>query len=823
MPLAEVGLVRGTQDGMPERSGTAARSRVADLLDAVDWAAHPLGPREGWPTSLKATLHLLLASPESMYLVWGETRTFFFNDAYAPILGPRIDGAMGARFDVVWADAYAAVEPMFLDALRGTPFRVVDHPVPMARWGEPEETWWTFSFSPVFDDLGAITGVLCITSETTATVVEVESKRRVDLALQQAEQSLRRAEEAGHIGVFTVDLAEGTFTGSAEFYHLFGLSDDRTTDVTRIEDMILPEDAAIGSNAAVRASQAMALQVEYRIRRADTQEVRWIERRAEFEYDANGTAVRLLGVVQDVTERRADRDALAKLNATLAATVVERTQALLLHENIIQSDATAICAFDTDYRLIAFNQAHNDAFFRSHGFYTKLGEVFFELFVPEQRAAMHALMSRALHGETFVTEAQFGNPEIEAPSWEIRYSPLRDAEGRIIGAFHHARDVTGRLRAKADLAAAQEALRQAQKMEAIGQLTGGVAHDFNNLLTPIVGALDLLQRKGLGGEREKRLIDGAALSAERARTLVQRLLAFARRQPLQAVAVDVAALVRGMIDLVASTIGPQIRVLVEAPHDLPTATADPNQLEMALLNLVVNARDAMPDGGTLRIAAMPETIVQDGDLAPGRYICLSVTDTGTGMSAETMARAVEPFFSTKGVGKGTGLGLSMVHGLASQLGGALRLRSTAGEGTCVELWLPQGQAVAPLVSAAVPPVLEASRGTALLVDDEEFVRLSTAAMLGELGYDVVEADSAEAALALIDAGMAPDLVVTDHLMPGMTGSDFARRLLRGDPALPVLVISGYAESEGIAPDLPRLTKPFRRDELLRSLVALSRG
>ena len=823
MPLAEVGLVRGTQDGMPERSGTAARSRVADLMDAVDWAAHPLGPREGWPTSLKTTLHLLLASPESMYLVWGETRTFFFNDAYAPILGPRIDGAMGARFDVVWADAYAAVEPMYLDALRGTPFRVVDHPVPMARWGEPEETWWTFSFSPVFDDLGAITGVLCITSETTATVVEVESKRRVDLALQQAEQSLRRAEEAGHIGVFTVDLAEGTFTGSAEFYHLFGLSDDRTTDVTRIEDMILPEDAAIGSNAAVRASQAMALQVEYRIRRADTQEVRWIERRAEFEYDANGTAVRLLGVVQDVTERRADRDALAKLNATLAATVVERTQALLLHENIIQSDATAICAFDTDYRLIAFNQAHNDAFFRSHGFYTKLGEVFFELFVPEQRAAMHALMSRALHGETFVTEAQFGNPEIEAPSWEIRYSPLRDAEGRIIGAFHHARDVTGRLRAKAELATAQEALRQAQKMEAMGQLTGGVAHDFNNLLTPIVGALDLLQRKGLGGEREKRLIDGAALSAERARTLVQRLLAFARRQPLQAVAVDVAALVRGMIDLVASTIGPQIRVLVEAPHDLPTATADPNQLEMALLNLVVNARDAMPDGGTLRIAAMPETIVQDGDLAPGRYICLSVTDTGTGMSAETMARAVEPFFSTKGVGKGTGLGLSMVHGLASQLGGALRLRSTAGEGTCVELWLPQGQAVAPLVSAAVPPVLEASRGTALLVDDEEFVRLSTAAMLGELGYDVVEADSAEAALALIDAGMAPDLVVTDHLMPGMTGSDFARRLLRGDPALPVLVISGYAESEGIAPDLPRLTKPFRRDELLRSLVALNRG
>ncbi|WP_010186567.1 hybrid sensor histidine kinase/response regulator [Sphingomonas sp. PAMC 26605] len=802
-------------------AGSAPASAAA-LLAQVDWASHPLGPRAEWPVALTTMLDFLLSSPESVYLVWGDSQTFFFNDAYAPILGPRIAGAMGAHFPTLWADAYPAVAPMFLGALGGTAYRVVDHPVPMARWGDPEQTWWTFSFSPVFDDAGAISGVLCLTNETTANVVQAESKRQVDLALAQAEQSLRRAEEAGHIGVFAVDLATNTVSASAEFYHLFGLPNEGTVDASRIEALILPEDAAVGSPADHRAARLAALQIEYRVRRADTQQIRWIERRAEIEYDADGAPARLLGVVQDVTERRADRDALAKLNATLEATVVERTQALLLHENIIQSDSTAICAFDTDYRLIAFNQAHNDAFFRANGFFTRLGDVFHELFVPEQRDAMKALMTRALQGERFTVEAEFGNPEIDAPSWEIQYSPLRDGEGRIIGAFHHARDVTARLRAQADLTAAQEALRQAQKMEAMGQLTGGVAHDFNNLLTPIVGALDLLQRKGIGGEREQRLIEGAALSAERARTLVQRLLAFARRQPLQAVAVDVAALVRGMGDLVASTIGPQIRVVIETPADLPTANADPNQLEMALLNLAVNARDAMPDGGTLRIHAAPATIEQDPELAAGGYICLSVSDTGTGMSAETMARAIEPFFSTKGVGRGTGLGLSMVHGLASQLGGALRLRSEPGAGTQVELWLPQGRALHAPLPAATPELLEAARGTALLVDDEEFVRLSTAAMLAEIGYDVVEAESAEAALALVRAGLVPDLVVTDHLMPGMTGSDLARAVHRQHPRLPVLVISGYAESEGIAPDLPRLTKPFRRDELFRSLATLAR-
>jgi PAS domain S-box-containing protein len=385
------------------------------------------------------------------------------------------------------------------------------------------------------------------------------------------------------------------------------------------------------------------------------------------------------------------------------------------------------------------------------------------------------------------------------------------------------RDLSVTKAREAELEAAQEALRQSQKMEAMGQLTGGVAHDFNNLLTPIIGSLDMLVRKGIGNERERRLIDGALQSAERAKTLVQRLLAFARRQPLQPTAVDVTRLVRGLTEIVASTSGPKVDIRMDLPADLPPAVADANQLEMAVLNLAVNARDAMPEGGILAISAARETVRpgKRSTLRPGEYIRLSVSDTGMGMDEVTLARAVEPFFSTKGVGKGTGLGLSMVHGLALQLNGALTIKSRLNEGTTIDLWLP----VSPVVMDAEAQALPAGTsprglGTALLVDDEHLVRMSTADMLIELGYQVVEAASAEDALRLIKEGLAPNLLITDHLMPGMSGAELARNLRASKSGLPVLIVSGYAEVDGIDPDLPRLTKPFRNAELAVSLAAL---
>lgn len=385
------------------------------------------------------------------------------------------------------------------------------------------------------------------------------------------------------------------------------------------------------------------------------------------------------------------------------------------------------------------------------------------------------------------------------------------------------RDLTEDKAREAELVQTQEALRQSQKLESMGQLTGGVAHDFNNLLTPIIGALDMLLRRGIGNDRERRLIDGALQSAERAKTLVQRLLAFARRQPLQPTAVDVAELVKGMTGLIGSTLGPKISIRVLMADDLPPARADPNQLEMAILNLSVNARDAMPDGGDLTITASRETVRtrHDAGLRTGHYVRLSVRDTGMGMDEATRIRAIEPFFSTKGIGKGTGLGLSMAHGLAAQLGGGLSIHSVPGAGTTVDLWLPISfeaiDADAPMPAAAGHAM---ARGIALLVDDEELVRMSTADMLNGLGYEVVEAGSAEEALQLVDGGITPDILVTDHLMPGMSGETLARNMRARRPRLPVLIVSGYAEAEGVSPDIPRLTKPFRHAELAERLASL---
>ncbi|BBF71402.1 hybrid sensor histidine kinase/response regulator [Sphingomonas bisphenolicum] len=369
----------------------------------------------------------------------------------------------------------------------------------------------------------------------------------------------------------------------------------------------------------------------------------------------------------------------------------------------------------------------------------------------------------------------------------------------------------------------QEALRQSQKLESMGQLTGGVAHDFNNLLTPIVGSLDLLLRRGVGTERERKLIEGAVQSADRARTLVQRLLAFARRQPLQATAIDIGNLVGNLFDLVASTCGPRIRVAIDIADPLPPAKADANQIEMALLNLAVNARDAMPDGGTLTIGAAPDQI-KPGNAArlrPGAYVRLSVTDTGSGMDADTIAKAVEPFFTTKGVGQGTGLGLSMVHGLAAQLGGGLSIDSLVGRGTRIDLWLPATDA-RPEQASAPLEIDDSHRdcGIALVVDDEDLVRASTAHMLSELGYTVVEAHSGEEALRLMHGSDEIDLLVTDHLMPGITGTDLATKLRELRPGMRVLVVSGYAEGKGISPDLPRLTKPFKQSDLANCLAQL---
>jgi signal transduction histidine kinase/ActR/RegA family two-component response regulator len=370
-------------------------------------------------------------------------------------------------------------------------------------------------------------------------------------------------------------------------------------------------------------------------------------------------------------------------------------------------------------------------------------------------------------------------------------------------------------------------LFEAQKIDTIGQLTGGVAHDFNNLLMAMLGSLEILKKRLKDDPGSQRLLENALKAAERGAALTQRLLAFARRQELRPEIVDIPQLVSGMQDLLARALGPEVRLQNELPANLPPVLIDANQLELAVLNLAVNARDAMPEGGALIVSAAEadgsEPNAPPG-LKAGPFVRLSVVDTGEGMDAATLARAAEPFFTTKGIGKGTGLGLSMVQGLAAQSGGGLLIVNEPGKGVRVDVWIPQADRAA-IVTVPHPEHFAseaiARPCTVLVVDDDALVATGTAAMLEDMGHVVIEANSADDALKLLDGGCAVDLVITDHAMPGMSGTQLAHLLGIRYPKLGVVLATGYAElppGEAAGPDLPRLSKPFLQSDLARMIA-----
>jgi len=663
-----------------------------------------------------------------------------------------------------------------------------------------------------------------VTSRSWAHVERVAA----EAGLRASEEQLRLALDAAEIGQWDVDIVAETLFWPPRLKAMFGISPDVPISMKDFYAGLHPDDfeAVVAAYAAAADPERRAVyDVEYRTIGKEDGLVRWVAAKGRGVFE-EGKCVRIIGTAIDITARKRTERALRELNETLEQRVAEGLAERKLLADVVENTTAIIFVADLDYRWLAVNRAAARAFEAAYGVTPRIGASMLDVLadLPEHREQVRRTWGRALAGEEFTIVEEFGDPDRERRFFEINFNALRDGSGRQIGAYQIVHDVTERIAEQHRLAQAEEQLRQSQKVEALGQLTGGVAHDFNNLLTPIIGSLDLLSRKQLGNEREQRLVAGALQSAERARTLVQRLLAFARQQPLQPTAIDVAALVAGMGDLVASTTGPQVQVLVEAPSDLPPAMADYNQVEMALLNLSVNARDAMPDGGTLRISAASREVAgrESGELRPGPYVMISVADTGSGMNPETLARAIEPFFSTKGIGKGTGLGLSMVHGLAQQLGGGIRIFSTPGVGTNVEIWLPAAaEGSIPLPAGTAKVVTERGhRGRALLVDDEEAVRASTAHMLEECGFDVVEAESAEVALRRLEGGQEFTVLVTDHLMPGMDGTQLAKAVHAIRPGLPCLIVSGYADVEEIAPDLSRLTKPFRASELREALAGL---
>lgn len=372
---------------------------------------------------------------------------------------------------------------------------------------------------------------------------------------------------------------------------------------------------------------------------------------------------------------------------------------------------------------------------------------------------------------------------------------------------------------------AEDALRQAQKMEAVGQLTGGVAHDFNNLLMAISSSLALLRKRVPDDPDLHRMIDNALQGTKRGAALTQRMLAFARRQDLKPVSVDIEALVGGMTELLEHSLGPAWSLELDFPDQLPPVVADANQLEMAIMNLAVNARDAAPEGGAIRIRAAVEHVLegQVPDLGEGRYLKLSVVDQGAGMDAETLGRAMEPFFTTKGVGKGTGLGLSMVDGLARQLNGTFQLDSEPGIGTTATLWLPASDAKtgsSPVERGGIDAGITDRRLKIVVVDDDMLILMNTADLLRDLGHEVLEAGSGQEGLDLFETHPGIDLLITDQAMPNMTGTQLAEWVLRLRPDLPIVLATGYGElPPGADERIVKLGKPFDQKSLEQALSA----
>ncbi|WP_207553499.1 PAS domain S-box protein [Teichococcus deserti] len=645
----------------------------------------------------------------------------------------------------------------------------------------------------------------------TGVLVDITEQKRV-------EEQLRIAQSAGGVGTFEHRQDFATASVSAQFCRLLGLHPARDLSVRGINALVLPGDPPIIDLEAVTGSAA----AELRVARADDGAIRWLARRGEYLPDAETAGLRFSGVIYDITEAKRIEDELRRLNQALETRVDARTRE---RDRIWQQTPDFYLVFGADGLV----QAGNPAWQAELGLepVVLIGRPVASLFQAEDRPALAAALGRLVAGgrvaqlDAHLAIAPEGEPH-RAPrlcSWTIT------ADAGVFVAS--GRDITERARL-------EEQLRQSQKMEAVGQLTGGLAHDFNNLLTGVTGSLELLQirvSQGRLGELD-RFIGAAQGAANRAAALTHRLLAFSRRQTLDPKTVRPNRLIAGMEELVQRTVGPAIDLRAELAPDLWPILCDPNQLENALLNLCINARDAMPEGGRLTIRTanleLDERAGLGRDLAPGPYVSISVSDTGTGMTPEVMARAFDPFFTTKPLGQGTGLGLSMIYGFAKQSGGQVRIRSAPGQGTVLTIDLPrhwqEGEEEAG--EGAVPPPRAEEGQAVLVVDDEPTVRMLVVEVLRELGYTAIEAADGAEGLAVLQSPRRIDLLISDVGLPGgMNGRQMADAMRPHRPKLPVLFITGYAESSlaggaALEPGMQILTKPFAMEALATRIKAI---
>ncbi|MHA4837652.1 PAS domain S-box protein [Sphingopyxis sp. MSC1_008] len=914
-------------------------SDMARVMRHHDWAETPLGPPAQWSEALKVPLRMLLSSKFEMWLGWGPDLHFFYNDAYVPTLGVKHPVMLGKPMREVWSEVYDDVADQIDRVRAGEATWNEELLLLLERSGFPEETYHSFSYSPLSDSDGTVGGLLCVVREDTAHVV---GRRRLE-TLGALGSSLSGATDRASIAE-AIDTAlagnrrdfpfvafdlEGT-TGSGEVsptYSAAGVSPADFAQSGTIIDLpqgsTLPRGAwdhpptkalaiaipgpmakdgagslLLGLNpyrgedpdildvvrliaAQIGGALANAAAVEVERRRADR--IWSVSRDLIVVVDEQGifqsvspSWTRTLGHPTEQVVGRpisdfmhpddiaASSDALAhsmtKGNLTnyenrfraadgsyrsmewhttledglvyaYGRDVTERRQ-VEQALNSSQEQFRHLVQGVTDYAIYLIDlegrvSSWNEGARRIKGYEPEdiIGEHFSRFYTDEDRA--HGEPVRAL--ETARQEGRF-----IAEGWRVRRNgerfrasvvidAIRDDDGRPIGFAKITRDISEREEAQKQLEIAREALFQSQKMDAIGQLTGGVAHDFNNLLMAVLSSLDLLRKRLPDDPLAHRLLNNAVEGATRGATLTQRMLAFARRQELDLHPIDLPQLLSGMSDLVQRSIGPEWPISTNFPLKLPAVRADANQLEMAILNLIVNARDASPSGGHILISATSELLREGAveDLPAGNYVRLVVKDRGTGMDAETLRRATEPFFTTKGVGKGTGLGLPMVHGMARQIGGSFELQSKAGDGVSAILWLPAAgaeQRAAQPVEASEDIAPSTSRLTILAVDDDALVLMNTAALLEDLGHEVIEAESAAAALEMARVRDDIDLIVTDQAMPDMTGVDLITAVDGFRPHMPVIIASGYGEGVDVpGRQVVRLSKPFNQKQLAKAI------
>jgi PAS domain S-box-containing protein len=787
----------------------------------IDWSTSTLGPMEQWPAALKIHLNLILNSPESMYLIWGPDLLFFHNDAYAPILGPRIEKAMGARMQELWSDVWDQVQPYAENALRGIPYECEDLPLTMARYGEIERTWWSFTFSPMIDEHNEVVGMFCVTNETTRRVLDqralkASEQRRLELIADLERQVIERAHERGLTWQVSPDLlsvmsADLHFETTNPAWRLaLGWSDEELSGFA-FADLLHPDDVSRSQHAlAALAKNHPVLNLENRYRRKDGS-YRWLS------WVAVPEGGKMYCSARDITSEKQQAEELATKTAELNC----------LWD--ISPDLLTMVDFNGIFLQI------NPAWSAVLGYQPAdlIGKHVMDLAHPDDLKATEAALGQALDDTLPLFENRYRHKD-GSYRW-IGWTAASD-NGVIFALGKH---MTAEKERSEALRTAEEALRQAQKMEAVGQLTGGLAHDFNNLLMGVSGNIELLKNRVAKGRTEDlgRYINASLEGLRRAAALTHRLLAFSRRQTLDPKPTDVDQLVEGMAELIRRTVGPSIAMDVIATRELWPTLVDPHQLENSLLNLCLNARDAMPDGGQLLIESSNKDLELDEarelELPAGQYVALCVSDNGSGMTSEVVKRAFDPFFTTKPIGMGTGLGLSMIYGFARQSGGGVHIHSTPGRGSQVCIYLPAfTETVAPSTdepSQHEPLAHVAGGETVLVVDDEPSVRALMAEVLTDQGYRVLEADTGAVALQILQTRQTIDLLVSDVGLPGgMNGRQLADAARSLRPDLKVLFVTGYAENAALgngrlAPGMHVLTKPFSIPALSERVKGLLEG